>query len=62
MKETKMFVKNLIADIKLTRKVRRERAAIAAATERVLRDQQVRSELLTYLEVNDMLKPGKVVA
>jgi hypothetical protein len=62
MKETKMFVKNLITDIKLTRKVRRERAAIAAATERVLRDQQVRSELLTYLEVNDMLKPGKVVA
>jgi hypothetical protein len=57
-----MFVKNLITDIKLTRKLRHERAAIAAATERVLRDQKVRSELLTYLEVNDMLKPGTVVA
>ena len=50
------IVKTIREHRNLTQKLKRERKRNAEATERVMRDQQIRTEVLNYLSVNGMLK------
>jgi hypothetical protein len=52
------FIDRIREDQKLSKMLKRERKANAEATARILRDQQIRNEVIMHLSANNLLKDG----